>query len=329
MKDTLIVTPRALWTIGTNTLTLRDAELPRDCGGMVTLTALYSGVSRGTEALVARGGVPDSERDRMRCPNQEGDFPFPVKYGYALVGKVTEGPDDRLGQTCFALHPHQTRARLHASATLPLPDGLPPRRAVLAANMETAVNVTWDSGAGAGDRVLVVGAGVVGLLVAHVIARIPGTQVTVCDLNPDRATLAETMGATFSLPGAAPDGQDIVINTSASAAGLRLALDAAGQEATVVEASWHGAGDVALPLGGPFHARRLTLRSSQVGDLPPARKPRWDYARRLTLALRLLRDAPWLDALLTHDIPFDDAPDLLPALLAPGADALCPVITYP
>jgi len=165
--------------------------------------------------------------------------------------------------------------------------------------------------------------------VAHVTAAIPGTRVTLCDLNPARAALAEAMGAGFAMPETVPGGQDIVINTSASAAGLRLALDAAGQEATVVEASWHGTGDVALPLGGPFHARRLTIRSSQVGDLPPQRKPRWDYTRRLTLALRLLRDAPALDALLTHDIPFDAAPDLLPALLAPGADALCPVITYP
>jgi NADPH:quinone reductase-like Zn-dependent oxidoreductase len=323
------VTPRALWTIAENTFALRDADLPPDAADMVTLRALHSGVSRGTESLVARGGVPDSEHDRMRCPNQDGDFPFPVKYGYALVGEITEGPADRLGQVCFALHPHQTRLRLPGSAALPLPDGLPPRRAVLGANMETAVNVTWDSGAGPGDRVLVVGAGVVGLLVAHVIARIPGTEVTLCDVNRHRAPLAGAMGADFAAPDGVPGGMDIVINTSASAAGLRVALDSAGHEATVIEASWHGTGDVALPLGGPFHARRLTLRSSQVGDLPPHRKPRWDYARRLTLALRLLRDAPALDALLTHDIPFDDAPALVPALLAPGADALCPVITYP
>jgi len=323
------VTPRALWTTAADSFALRDTPLLPDNGGMVTLTARYSGVSRGTEALVARGGVPESEHARMRCPFQDGDFPFPVKYGYALVGDVTDGPADRLGQVCFALHPHQTHARVPEAAALPLPDGLPPRRAVLAANMETAVNVAWDSGAGPGDRVLVVGAGVVGLLVAHVIAAIPGTQVTLCDINPDRAGLAGDMGAAFAAPADAPGDQDIVINTSASAAGLRLALDAAGQEAVVVEASWHGTGDVSLPLGGPFHARRLTLRSSQVGDLPVHRKPRWDYRRRLTLALWLLRDAPALDALLTHDIPFDMAPDLLPALLAPGADALCPVVTYP
>lgn len=323
------MTPRALWTIAADTFGLRDAPLPPDTGGTVTLAARFSGVSRGTESLVARGGVPETEWARMRCPFQEGDFPFPVKYGYALVGTVTDGPADRLGQMCFALYPHQTHARLPETAAMPLPDGLPPRRAVLAANMETAVNVTWDSGAGPGDRVLVVGAGVVGLLVAHVIARIPGTQVTLCDLNPGRAALAAAMGAAFAAPGDVPGGQDIVINTSASAAGLRLALDAAGQEATVVEASWHGTADITLPLGGPFHARRLTLRSSQVGDLPPARKPRWDYGRRLSLALQLLRDAPALDALLTDDIPFDDAPARLPALLAPGADALCPVITYP
>lgn len=323
------MTARALWTVGEGRFALRAAALPARGAGFVTLRARFSGVSRGTEGLVARGGVPESEHARMRCPNQEGDFPFPVKYGYALVGEVTDGPPDRLGQTCFALHPHQSAAVLPAAAALPLPDGLPPRRAVLGANMETAVNIAWDSGAGPGDRVLVVGAGVVGLLTAHVIGAMPGTEVTVVDLNPARAGVAGALGLAFAAPEAAPGEVDIAVNTSASGAGLRCALAAAGHGARVVEASWHGTGEVALPLGGAFHARRLSIMSSQVGDLPADRKVRWDFARRLALALRLLRGSPALDALLSHDITFDDAPARLPALLEPGADALCPVITYP
>lgn len=323
------MTAQALWTISENRFAVRDASPALAGPGDVVLRALYSGISRGTEGLVARGAVPDSEHERMRCPNQEGDFPFPVKYGYALVGEIVQGPTARIGQICFALHPHQTRTVLPAVAAHQLPEGLPARRAVLAANMETAVNIAWDSGAGPGDRVLVVGAGVVGLLTAHVLSGIPGTEVAVADIAPDRAEVAEALGLAFLHPDQTPPDRDIAINTSASAAGLRCALASAGQGARVVEASWHGTADVSLPLGGAFHARRLALISSQVGDLPADRKPRWNYARRLGLALRLLRDAPLLDRLLTHDIPLADAPDRLPALLAPGADALCPVLTYP
>ena len=322
------MTARALWTIADTRFALRDVTPGPLGAGDVRLKALYSGVSRGTEGLVARGAVPPSEYDRMRCPHQDGDFPFPVKYGYAFVGRVTDGPASLRGQTCFALHPHQTEAVIAADMVHALPEGLPPRRAVLAANMETAVNIAWDSGAGPGDRVLIIGGGVVGLLTAHVIAAIPGTQVTLVDVNPARAPLAAAVGAAFAAPDAGPDEQDIAINTSASAAGLRCALGAVGHAGRVVEASWHGTDDVALPLGGAFHARRLSIISSQVGDLPPDRKARWSYARRLALALRLLADAPGLDVLCTPEIPFDTAPARLPDVLAPGADALCAVLTY-
>lgn len=323
------MTAQALWTVSQNAFALRDVELPDREPESVTLKALYSGISRGTEGLVARGAVPASERDRMRCPHQDGDFPFPVKYGYAFVGEIVEGPVARLGQRCFALHPHQSHAVLPGTAALPLPDGLPSRRAVLAANMETAINIVWDSGAGPGDRVLVIGAGVVGLLTAYIVAGMPGTDVTIVDVTPAREGVAAALGVPFAVPDAAPGDMDIAINTSASAAGLRLGLEAAGRSACVVEASWHGSNDVALPLGGAFHSKRLSIVSSQVGDLPAGRKARWDYARRLSLALRLLTQAPQLDALLTHEIPFAEAPAHLPTLLAPGADALCPVLIYP
>lgn len=323
------MTAQALWTIAANEFALRPVEVAPAGPDTVTLRAAYSGVSRGTEGLVARGAVPQSEWSRMRCPHQEGSFPFPVKYGYALVGEIVDGPDHRLGELCFALHPHQSLSTLPESAALALPKGLPPRRAVLGANMETAVNIAWDSQAGPGDRVLLVGAGVVGLLTGFVLAGIPGTEVTLVDLDPARAGVARALGLTCVLPDATPHDQDVTINASASGAGLRLALQAAASEARVVEASWHGGADVTLPLGGAFHARRLQIVSSQVGALPASRKARWSYARRLSLALRLLRNAPQLDALLTHDVPFAEAPQRLADLLKPGADVLCPVITYP
>ncbi|MEM8787864.1 MAG: zinc-binding alcohol dehydrogenase [Pseudomonadota bacterium] len=287
---------------------------------------LASAVSRGTERLVFEGRVPASEQARMRAPHQAGEFPFPVKYGYALVGRVEAGPEALLGQTCFALHPHQDRAVLPAAALTPLPSGLAPQRAVLAANMETALTVLWDSGISGGDRVLVVGAGVVGLLIAALAARVPGTQVTVVDRNPNRAGVAAALGVGFA--DTPPEQMDVAINASAAGEGLRLALGAAGLGARVVEASWHGDADVALPLGGGFHANRLQIVSSQVGAIPPDRAPRWTHARRLQTALRLLADWPALDALITHRVPFAEAPSALPPLLDPASDVLCCVLTY-
>lgn len=298
-------------------------------GDVMRLKALYSGISRGTERLVLNGAVPESEHTRMRCPFQEGDFPFPVKYGYCFVGQVADGPPERLGQTCFALYPHQDLAEIPADAAIPLPEGLPPRRAVLAANMETALTAVWDSGAAPGDKVLVVGAGVLGLLMASLIAAMPGTAVTITDLNPERAAIARALGVRFAASAAeAPDGQDITINASASGGGLRLAMEKAGHEARVVEASWHGANEVSLPLGEGFHSRRLQLISSHVGHIPTARAGRWSHRRRMETALRLLAEMPALDALITHEVPFEDAPDHLPALINDSPDALCIVLHY-
>ncbi len=296
--------------------------------GVMRLRTLFSGISRGTERLVLNGAVPESEHNRMRCPFQEGDFPFPVKYGYCFVGEVTEGSPERIGQTCFSLYPHQNVADISEDWVIPLPAGLPPRRAVLAANMETALTAVWDSQARPGDRVLVVGAGVLGLLIAALIAAIPGTEVTISDLNPARAPIAEVLGIHYAAPDDAPGEADVTINASASAGGLRLALAKAGHEARVVEASWHGANEVSLPLGEAFHSKRLSIVSSHVGHIPTARAGRWSHRRRMDVALRLLAQMPSLDALITHEVAFEDAPDHLPMLIDQAADALCIVLRY-
>jgi threonine dehydrogenase-like Zn-dependent dehydrogenase len=273
------------------------------------------------------GLVPPSEHGRMRCPHQAGDFPFPLQYGYALVGVVEEGPADRVGQAVFVLHPHQDRICVPADEARPLPPGLPPRRAVLAANMETALNVVWDARIAPGDTVLVVGGGVVGLLVAGLSTRIAGTRVTVVDVDPSRAGIATRLGATFALPDAAPTEQDVVVHTSGAGDGLHLALTCAGAEARVVEASWFGSAAVSLPLGEAFHSRRLRIISSQVGAVPADRQARWTNARRLTTALVLLGDAAF-DELITGEIAFADAPICLPAALAAGSGGLMTVLTY-
>jgi threonine dehydrogenase-like Zn-dependent dehydrogenase len=289
--------------------------------------ALHGAISRGTERLVLSGGVPPSESARMRGPNMGGDFPFPVKYGYATVGRVEAGPPDLAGRTVFALHPHQSRFVLPANAVTPVPDGVPPRRAVLAANMETALNATWDAAPGPSGRIAVIGAGVVGALVAWLCSRMPKTQVTLVDLMPSRATLAERLGVAFALPSDAPRDCDFVFHTSASAAGLATALSLARDEASIIELSWYGAGDVPVPLGGAFHSRRLRLISSQVGKVAPSRRAEFTHGQRLAAAVALLADAA-LDALLAPAVNFRDLPQQLPRLLAPETDVLCPVIDY-
>lgn len=314
------MTAHALWCIGPQQASLRPAAM----GAGLLVEMLYSGISRGTERLVFEGRVPESEHIRMRGPAQEGDFPFPVKYGYCAVGRILEGPQS--GQAVFALHPHQSQFRLPESALTLLPETVPPGRAVLAANMETALNILWDSGAGAGDRIAVIGAGVVGMLTGYLAAQMPGADVTLIDVNPDRAALAQFLGCRFAHPTDAPQECDVVVHLSATPEGLALATACAGREALIVEGSWHGAGTTPVALGGAFHSQRLRLVSSQVGTVPPMRAPRWDYARRLAKALQLLTD-PALDALISGETAFADLPAQYGAILSdPGT--LCHRIRY-
>jgi NADPH:quinone reductase-like Zn-dependent oxidoreductase len=289
---------------------------------------LYGAVSRGTERLVFTGRVPESEYARMRAPFMAGTFPFPVKYGYAAVGRVEAGPAALRDRLVFALHPHQSLFTLPADALAPVPDGIPAERAVLAANMETALNALWDGAPGPGDCIAVIGGGIVGLLAAYLCARIPGAAVTLVDVAPARAALADALRVPFAAPDRAPSECDLVFHASGSAAGLTTALRCAGEEATVVELSWYGTAEVPAPLGQAFHSRRLRLVASQVGKVAPSHRLRWTPARRLALALDLLADAV-LDNLLAPPMAFADLPARLPAILAPEADARCPLIRYP
>ena len=322
-------TVRALWWEAAGRGGVREAETPALREGQAFVRTLFTGVSRGTERLVFTGAVPPSEYARMRCPMQEGEFSFPIKYGYCAVGITEDGPPDLIGRPVFALHPHQTGFVADAATLRPLPEGLPPRRAVLAANMETALNAVWDSGAGPGDRIVVVGAGIVGMLTAYLCARLPGADVTLVDVNPDRAAPATQIGVPFAPPEAVAQGveADVVFHASATAPGLACALACAGFEARVVEMSWHGAAPVPTPLGGAFHSKRLQLMSTQVGQVSPSRRPRWDYARRMAKAMELLRDDR-LDALLDTEIPFEDFCARAPEIFAKDAKGLGVVVRY-
>jgi NADPH:quinone reductase-like Zn-dependent oxidoreductase len=318
----------AFWVAAPGRGEIRPVELPVPAGHEVVVRALYSGISRGTEATVFLGRVPASERDRMRAPFQEGDFPAPVKYGYASVGHVERGPPSLAGRTVFVLYPHQTRYVVPAAAVHVLPDAVPPARAVLAANLETAINGLWDAAPRAGDRITVVGAGVVGCLVAWLAARTAGCRVELVDVNASRSAVADALGVPFALAGAATPGADLVVHASGAPSGLTQALDLAGFEATIVEMSWFGDQMVSLPLGGAFHTRRLTIRASQVGHVAPAQRARWDTHRRMALALSLLADEA-LDVLISGESAFHDLPDVMVRLTKHPASALCHRIRYP
>lgn len=317
----------ALWYVGPRECALNGLMLPQPEPQDCLVRTLWSGISRGTERLVCEGRVPASEHERMRAPFQDGAFPFPVKYGYCAVGRVESGPAAMVGETVFCLHPHQDLFHAPADRLTIVPKAVPARRAVLAANMETALNAHWDAGSGPADRIVIVGGGVLGLLVAWLAAQLPGADVTLVDIDPGRAALCSQLGFAFARPAEAPRDADLVFHASACGEGLATAIELAGFEARIIELSWYGEGHVAAPLGGAFHARRLQLISSQVGQIAPSRRPRWDYARRSRAAMDLLADDR-LDALITDEIPFADAPARLPRLFAPGAAGLTAVIDY-
>jgi threonine dehydrogenase-like Zn-dependent dehydrogenase len=317
----------AYWLVRPGVGELRPVTLPEPGSDEVLVRTLHSGISRGTETLVFAGGVPASQYQRMRAPFQDGELPGPVKYGYLNVGVVEHGPAELLGRTVFCLYPHQTAYLVKANQVLPVPDGVPARRAVLAGTVETAINALWDAPPLIGDRISVVGAGMVGCCLARLLVGIPGTRVTLIDVNPDRAETAARLGVDFALPATASGEQDLVLHTSASAAGLQLALDLLAAEATVLELSWYGDTEVSLALGGTFHSARLAIRASQVGLVAPARRSSRSGTDRLALALELLRD-PAFDTLLTGSSRFDELPETMARLSSGDLPALCHTISY-
>ncbi|MGW7360985.1 zinc-dependent alcohol dehydrogenase [Streptomyces sp. NPDC054802] len=318
---------RAFWLRSPGHGEIRDASLPEPADDDVVVRTLFSGVSRGTESLVFRGGVPESQHIAMRAPFQDGGFPGPVKYGYLNVGLVEEGPPHLVGRTVFCLYPHQSRYVVPASAVTPVPDTVPPGRAVLAGTVETAVNALWDAAPLIGDRVAVVGAGVIGCSVAALLARYPGVRVQLVDAEPARAAVAGVLGVDFALPEDASGDCDLVFHASASEAGLARSLELLAPEGTVLELSWYGDRQVSLPLGEAFHSGRLVLRGSQVGRVSPARRSSRTYADRLALSLALLAD-PGFDALITGECAFEELPSALAEIASGALPGLCHRVVY-
>jgi 2-desacetyl-2-hydroxyethyl bacteriochlorophyllide A dehydrogenase len=318
---------RAFWTVESGRGEVRGETLGAPEAGQLLVETEYSAVSRGTESLVFNGRVPKSEFARMRCPHQAGEFPGPVKYGYASVGRVVSGSHELRGRSVFCLHPHQTAYVVPEGSVVPLPESVTPRRAVLAANLETAVNALWDGAPRIGDRVSIVGAGVLGSLVAFLARDVAAVDVELVDRRPERMQVARTFGASFAAPEHASRERDLVFHASGTAEGLRTALSLAGKEGVVVELSWFGDTEPSLPLGGAFHSQRLTLRGSQVGALSPNARARFTHRSRLELALSLCAD-PALDVLFTSEGTLDELPETMRVLSAADSGALCHRVRY-
>jgi threonine dehydrogenase-like Zn-dependent dehydrogenase len=306
---------------------IRPVAVGRPTAGQVRVRTVRSAISRGTETLVFRGAVPVDQFERMRAPHQEGDFPGPVKYGYLSVGVVEDGDAALLGRTVFCLHPHQTAYVVPATAVTVVPERVPADRAVLAGTVETAVNALWDAAPLIGDRIAVVGAGMVGCCVARLLADVPGVEVTLVDVDPARATVAEMLGVEFAHPDEVSGDRDLVLHASATSTGLRRSLELLAQDGEVIDLSWYGDTPVRLDLGGAFHSGRLRIRASQVGEVALRRRHRRTRSQRLALALDLLRD-PAYDALLTGSSPFEDLPTVMAELATGRRTALCHSITY-
>lgn len=316
---------RAFWVVEAGVGEIRTVALEAPGEAQVLVETLYSAVSRGTESLVFNGRVPPHMHTRMRGPNQDGEFTFPIKYGYCLVGRVLAGVG--VGRHVFCLHPHQTAFCVPEQAVTEIPESLPPARAVLAALMETALTAVWDARMSVGDRVVVVGAGTLGCLTAYLAARVPGCEVQLVDVDPGKAEIAAALGVMFATPQHVKDEADVVFHASASSSGLQQSIELAGPEATVVEMSWFGDAEVRLRLGGRFHSDRIRLVSSQVGTIPPHQARRWTYRRRLRMVMKLLQDER-LDALFSGESPFAALPEVMPELASVGRPTLCHRICY-
>lgn len=312
---------QAVWVTTPRTIELRPEVAPMPGPGEIRVQAIASAISQGTEMLVYRGQVPPDMA--LDLPTLQGSFALPIKYGYAMVGRVIDvGPDVErvaVGDAVFVLHPHQSVFTVPADLATPLPRDLDPALGVFMANVETALNIVHDSPLRLGETAVVYGLGTVGLLVVQLLRMAGAARLVAVDPLPHRRATAEQLGVDLALtpddglPGrvrelTAGRGADVAIEVSGAPAALQSAIDVLADEGTAVVASWYGAKPVALALGDRFHRGRLRLRSSQVGHLNPSLAPRWDYARRTATVVDFLQRLQ-LAPLITHRVPFAQAAD--------------------
>ncbi len=320
---------RELWFTAPRAVQVREGRVPEPTSGQVLARALASGVSQGTELLLYRGEGPTPFDPSLDAP---GAPTYPRRYGYAWVGEVVDGGPQvnglSAGTRVFALAPHGDFHVIDVATARPIAPAIPPRRAVLAASLETAVTCVWDAGVALGDVVVVLGGGVIGLLVARLAAS-AGARVRLVEPSVRRRAMAQALGvAAVSSEQDVPRADaDVVVEATGNPAALERAIAHAAHEAVVVVASFYGARTAPVALGSDFHRRRLRLQSSQVSALPASRTSRWTPARRFDLVHSLLLDTS-LDALVTASRRFDDAPAVFEHLDRAPGDAIQTVFEY-
>jgi 2-desacetyl-2-hydroxyethyl bacteriochlorophyllide A dehydrogenase len=325
-----------VWFPRARSVELREERVEGPGPGEIRVRALLSALSHGTERLVYRGEV--DRHLALDLPSLAGGYGFPVKFGYASVGRVTAvGADiDAIseGDLVFALHPHQTEYVVSASLAHRLPADTRPEAGVFLANVDTAFNVLLDARARPQEVAIVFGQGVVGLLITQLLRR-AGLRVIAIEPAPIRRAMSGRCGAVAITPAqieviremTAGRGADLAIDASGNPNALQQAIDAVAVEGRIIVCSWYGAKRVSLDLGGNFHRGRLTIRSSQVGGIDPALAPRWDRARRLAAATDLLDDLILAD-LITHRIAFARAAEAYKLLDERADETIQVVLTY-
>jgi 2-desacetyl-2-hydroxyethyl bacteriochlorophyllide A dehydrogenase len=327
----------AVWFPRARTVEIREEPIGDPGPGELRVRAVISALSHGTERLVYRGEVDPGLA--LDLPTLAGGYGFPVKFGYASVGRVVAaGPhvgSIGVGDLVFALHPHQVEYVVAASLAHRLPAGVSPEAGVFLANLDTALNVTLDAKAKPGDSVVIFGQGVVGLLLTQLLSR-AGVRVIAVEPASGRAAMSARCGANAVLRPAdlalvrsmtGGRGADLAIEASGNPGALQQAIDSVADEGTIVVCSWYGEKRVTLDLGGRFHRGRLRIVSSQVGGIDPSLAPRWDRPRRLAYATQLLSDLR-LAELITHRFPFVRAADAYALLDERAADTIQVVLQY-
>lgn len=319
--------PTALWHLSETHSEIRQIPSVLFLEGYCEIKALYSLISTGTERLVASGKVPEELHASMQVPYMEGSFSLPVKYGYSLVGEVVDGPENLKRKIVHLLHPHQDYCVVLAEDVFVIPREIPSQRAILASNLETALNALWDSGVSAGDKVMVAGFGIIGSLVVRLLTLMPAVQVMVIDTDPNRKKLAETMGFSTAHAEELDADFDLAFHCSGHETGLQTCIDKAGPEGKVIEMSWYGNKPVTLNLGGTFHSQRKSIISSQVSSLPASKQARWNFYRRKQVVFELLKN-PAFDQHIAATIAFQELPALFEKIRKGQTDALSYGVSY-
>lgn len=327
---------RALIFSAPGKLRIEDVDVADVSEGEVLVLTRWSGISAGSELLAYRGQVDAAVQLDERLDALSGTFGYPFRYGYACVGRVEASRASGLcpGDLVFAFHPHQDRILVDARDVVPL-DGAAGRESVLFASLETALQLSLDSGGVQAERVVVLGLGAVGLLTAMLLHR-GGALVLAADPQVFRRELAGSLGVRSVAPAdvvaevadwTSGEGVALVVEASGHPSALRQALDLLAHEGTALVASWYGVQPVSLPLGGAFHRRRLHIRSSQVSSIPAELSGRWSLQRRRQRTVALLAELP-MAALLTDEYPFEQAPVAYADLAAGRRPMMCTTLRY-